>query len=77
MAYRKRRSGNSRRKLTPEQIAKMKEGREKAAARRQEAEKTRERVALLSDLDERLSAAKHESYVSGYPRRKVHRKRYK
>ena len=52
--YRKR----SKRKLSPEQLQKMQEGRERAKAAREEAAKTKHRVEMLSDLDKQLARAK-------------------
>lgn len=46
--------------LSPEHLAKMQAGRERAAKARAEAKKTKERVEALSDLDARLRAAAHE-----------------
>ncbi len=52
MGYYKKRS---KKKLSPEQLQKMKEGREKAKAAREEAAKTKHKVEMLSELDKQLA----------------------
>lgn len=57
--------GRHRRKktrtLSPEQLQKMKEGRERAKKERENALKTKERVEMLSELDKRLEDARKSS----------------
>lgn len=55
------RTKKTKRTLTPEQIQKMQEGREKAKARREEEARQKERVDMLSELDARLAAGRRNA----------------
>ena len=57
---RRRTSSKKKRTLTPEQLEKMKAGRERAKKEREAAAKQKERVEMLSELDERLAKGRRE-----------------
>ena len=71
MAYKKK----TKRVLSDEHIAKMQEGRKNAQKQREEKAKTKERVAMLSDLDKRLAIGRKNAESDSIKIRTRHRKR--
>jgi hypothetical protein len=74
MARKKRKSY---RKLTPEQLAKMQEGKRKAQEERQKSaeayERYQERLDMLSDLEHDLAKGRQQSKSLYMPKRRRHR----
>jgi hypothetical protein len=69
-------SKHKKRTLSAEQLQKMKEGRERAAAKRAEEAKQKERVEMLSDLDERLRQGRRNAESNKPVKVRSRRRRY-
>ena len=69
MAYKKH-----KRTLSQEQLQKMQEGRVAAQKKREEQAKTKQRVAMLSDLDKRLNQGRKNAESEKRLTFKSHRK---
>lgn len=65
----------SKRTLTPEQLQKMKEGRERVQKEREDALKTKKRVDMLADLEKQLAEGRKSMHSKSNVRLKSRRRR--
>ncbi len=70
------RTKKTKRTISPEHLAKLQEGRKKAQEAKKNQVKTKERVAMLSDLDKQLAEGRHKAEMANNMRFPHKRRRH-